>query len=256
MSTLKPYAIITGASSGIGAAISQSLDQQGWELLLMGRSEEKLKSVQSQLSGQHQILSLDLDQDADVLKEALNKKLGATTKVNALINNAGIYRPQAVDDDTSDTWDQHFQTNLMGPVKLTRCLWERLKKQNDACIINISSTLGLRPIANTSAYSALKSALNSWTQSLALEGAAYNIRANAICPGLVNTPIHDFHGKSDDETLSLLGQLKHLQPIERVAEAKDISEVVAFFCSPKASWVTGAVIPVDGGIMLTSKDPF
>ena len=133
--------------------------------------------------------------------------------ITALINNAGVYKPANFDKDDDSVWEIHFNANLMSAVRLTRFLWPTLK-ENKAHIVNISSTLAIRPIANTVAYSAIKAAMNNWTLSLAIEGGPFGVTANCICPGLVDTPIHGFHGSAYKEfnLLDVLVSLKTLQP--------------------------------------------
>lgn len=246
-------ALITGASSGIGQAISKKFDQSGISTVLLGRNLERLKKTQSSLKHCLQIVAIDQTGPFADLKTTLDSNL-KNIEISVLVNNAGIYIPKSIDEDEDSVWNSHFESNLMSAVKLVRYFWPKFKKQNKGHIINISSTLALRPIAHAAAYSSLKSAMNSWTQSLALEGAKHNIRANAVCPGVVDTPIHGFHGKTDSATLALKDKLRFLQPLEKLATPDDIAGIVLALSSENCDWLTGTLLPADGGIMLTGKE--
>jgi NAD(P)-dependent dehydrogenase (short-subunit alcohol dehydrogenase family) len=245
--------LITGASSGIGAAIAREFSSKGWKVHLFARNTARLNEVRSTLKNPSEIYTVDLS-DAQAVVNAVKELHERNANISVLINNAGIYRPAAFDKEAADNWDWHFATNLFAPVRLTRLLWPQLVK-NKGCVTNVSSTLGLRPIANTGAYSASKAALDNWTQTLALEGGPLGVRANAISPGLVDTPIHGFH-KSEKEPLKKLREtLQTLQPLGRMGEPEDIARAVYFVSSAEASWMTGAIVPVDGGVTLTTHNP-
>lgn len=245
--------LITGAGSGIGAATAEVFYRNGWRVFLAGRTLSKLETVKKNLGDKALTIGLDVSQSESIgdLKKQLEYH---SANISALINNAGIYSPGLFAKEDDNNWLLHFETNLMGPVRLTRALWPQLQK-NKGCITNVSSTLGLRPIVRTGAYSALKAAMNNWTQTLALEGAEVGIRANCICPGLVDTPIHSYHNSQKPEDVTLLQRLQKLQPLGRVGQPEDIAKAIYFTCSEEASWMTGAIIPVDGGVTLTTKDP-
>jgi len=245
--------LITGASSGIGAAIAKLFNQRGWKTHLVGRDRDKLTNVQKSFENPSEIYCCDLaaEKNIDGLFSELKSK---KANISVLVNNAGIYKPSAFDKETPDSWQWHFSTNLFAPVKLTRLLWPQLVA-NKGCVTNVSSTLGLRPIANTGAYSASKAALDNWTQTLALEGGPFGVRANSVSPGLVDTPIHAFHKSENAELKSLRKALNSLQPLGRVGEPEDIANAVYFVSSTEASWMTGAIVPVDGGVTLTTFEP-
>ena len=115
-------------------------------------------------------------------------------------------------------------------------------------IVNVSSTLGLRPTADTSAYSATKAAMVNWTHSLALGLGAQNIRANCVCPGLVDTPIHPFHDQPAERKQITLQKMAHMQPLGRIGTPEEIAKAIYFLACEDSSWTTGSVLSVDGGI--------
>ena len=246
--------VITGASSGIGQAISQEFSAQGWKTHLLARNIDKLKSVQKTLPNESEIYSVDLS-DVKSIENVVRELEERKANISAIVNNAGIFKATRFDLEPQDSWTWHFATNLFGPVQLTRLLWPHLLK-NKGSITNISSTLGLRPIAHTGAYSASKAAMDNWTQTLALEGGSHGIRANCISPGLVDTPIHAFHKSDNPAHKDQLKMLQTLQPLGRTGLPQDIAHAVYFLASEKASWMTGAIVPVDGGVTVTTNDPF
>lgn len=246
---MKKLAIISGASSGIGQKIAIDLAQQDFKCLLLGRDLTKLKDTQAQCSNS-EIYAIDLQSESSILELSqllLNKFLASNIDHIVLINNAGIVERESFQTAPLESWQRQFQTNLFGPVFLTQKLLPLLKTKNSAKIINISSTLGIKPIAETSAYSASKAAMNSWTQSLAIECAKDNIQVNAICPGIIETPLQSFYSTEDQK---LRDDLNALQPLGRIGQPQDVSQVVQFLCDPKTTWMTGSLLAVDGGILL------
>jgi NAD(P)-dependent dehydrogenase (short-subunit alcohol dehydrogenase family) len=130
-------------------------------------------------------------------------------------------------------------------VRLTHALLTHLEK-NRGVVINVSSNLGLRPIPRTSAYSASKAAMINWTQSLAIELGPTGVRANCVCPGIIDTPIQAFHGQSAEQKAAL----GNLQPIGRIGVPDDVAYAIWSLCGPGSEWMTGSVLTVDGGISL------
>lgn len=245
--------LITGAGSGIGQAASQLFSQNQWKVYLLGRNENKLLHTQKSLPFKSEIIPLDLSQPLEL--EKLKVKLQQlNSNISVLVNNAGIYQPARFENETDLSWHQQFETNLFGAVRVTRLLWSQIVA-NKGSVINVSSTLGLRPIENTGAYSASKAALNSWTQTLALEAGPLGVRVNAICPGLVDTPIHHFHGSDAQEHQVLRSRLDKMQPLQRMGKPENIAEAIYFAATEASQWMTGALLPIDGGISLTTRDP-
>ena len=242
---MNKYVVVTGAGSGIGLEISRELFNCGYTPLLIGRNSEKLQKASKGLD-QAPYLSCDLiksDSTLELKKFFTSLKEG---KVFGVINNAGAIKYGTFEESSNEDWSFHFNANVMSAINCSKAFLENLK-ETEGAIVNISSTLGLKPIENTSGYSAAKAAMNSMTQSMALELSNYKIRVNAICPGIVNTPIHsESQSKSEDWH----EMLKNAQPLGRVGEPDDISGIACFLISEKAKWITGSLIPVDGGILL------
>ncbi len=236
--------LISGASSGIGKTMVQVFSKKGWQVLMLARRQDKLEKINEEFKNT-QVLVCDLT-DPQAIKNLKDRIL---SPLHALVNNAGVYHPCSLEEDEDKVWDIHYNSNLMGSVRLTRLLWPRLKESKGS-IVNISSTLAVKPIPEAAAYSALKAAMNNWTLSLALEGALHGINANVICPGIVDTPIHSYFGDEGPEDQSLYRQLQKAQPLGRTGRPEDIAFMAEQLCKEDSQWITGAVINIDGGISL------
>ena len=236
--------LISGASSGIGKAMVQIFSQRNWQVFMLARRQDRLETIHRKIKNT-QILVCDLTDP----KAVKNLKNQIPSTLHALVNNAGIYHPCSLEEDQDKVWDIHYNSNLMGAVRLTRLVWPQLKK-NQGSIVNISSTLAIKPIVGTAAYSALKAAMNNWTLSLALEGAPHKINANAICPGIVDTPIHSYFGDDGPKDREIHSQLQKSQPLGRTGCPEDIAFMTEQLCKSDSQWITGSIINIDGGILL------
>ena len=248
---MKKAALITGASSGIGAATALEFSKNGYFVYLMGRNRERLEEIALKCRGGASILSCDLTDPKAVekrLKEMTSMKIH---RVEVVVNNAGIFERANTEESSDELWQRQFEVNMMGPIRIARGVFPYFKAQGGGCIINVSSTLGLRPSGPTSAYSAVKAAMVNWTASLALEGGPHKIRANCVCPGLVDTPIHEFHSLPPEQKDKALDKMKNLQPLGRIGTPEDIAKTIFFLGSDSSNWTTGAVVSVDGGINLS-----
>lgn len=243
-------ALVTGASRGIGAEIARRLDQMGFQVLLTGRDENRLKEVSKTLANKSFIKTVDLENEEsvhDLCEHTKSICSGNKLHLKVLINNAGIYQPEPFDAVDLKGAKKQFQVNCFAPMQLALGLGSLLKA-SQGVVVNISSTLGNKPVANTSIYSASKAAMNNWTQSLALEWAKDQVRVIGICPGIVDTPIHRFH--SEPEKSENRQKAHQAHPLGRLGKPEDIASVVAFAVSEEASWITGSLWNVDGGISL------
>jgi NAD(P)-dependent dehydrogenase (short-subunit alcohol dehydrogenase family) len=243
----KPSAVITGGGTGIGLAIAERFLKEGWRAVVIGRRLEPLENLKRRQPDDVLVLQCDLTKPESVHETCdLIAAEPRFNQVRCLVNNAGIYEKRAFKQTGDTLWQAMFETNLLGAVRMTRELLPLIEKHQGS-IVNVSSTLGLKPVDGTSAYSALKAAMINWTQTLAIECAKQNVRANCICPGIVDTPIHAFHGQTEDEKAASLGGL---QPLGRIGQPSDIAHGVWSLAGPGSEWITGSVLNVDGGIFL------
>jgi len=233
--------LVTGASSGIGQATARLFSEQGARVLLLARSQQKLARVQSELKGPSETLICDITDPIQV-KSVMSHLANQGHKISALVNNAGIFDRRSFADSSDELWQKHFAANVLGPVRITRECLPLLSSR--AAIVNVSSTLGLRSVADTAVYSAMKAATISWTKTLALELAPLGHRVCAVCPGLVDTPIH----KGAMENPEARKQFDQMQPLGRVGTSQEIADGILFLC--QSDWTTGAVLSIDGGIEL------
>jgi NAD(P)-dependent dehydrogenase (short-subunit alcohol dehydrogenase family) len=174
--------------------------------------------------------------------------------LHLLINNAGIARNGALAAMSPEDIDAVIDIDLKGPIHITAAAWPHLQKyreQGGSAVINISSSVTVSPVPNFSVYSAAKAGLEMLTRCWALDGAADRIRVNAIAPGVVETPILATFMPA--ETVGrALRQIAQATPLGRVGQPADIAALTLFLASPAAAWLTGAIIPLDGGLSLGS----
>ena len=247
-------ALITGAGSGIGSAVAQRLAcRQGMKVALLGRTRSKLQEVANEIvqsGGQPPLVLVAHQEDKVEVDQAVAEMLEAFGRVDVLINNAGILQiGNSVDYDIED-WDRTMAINFRGPLLLSQAVIPHQRRHGSGIIINNASTLGLRPIAGCAAYCVSKAALIMLTKCMALEEAPHGIRVMVICPGAVDTPIHEDPNQPEKKS-DFLEEIAKIHPLGRVGTADDIAAYVEFLISRDASWITGSVVTIDGGISLT-----
>jgi NAD(P)-dependent dehydrogenase (short-subunit alcohol dehydrogenase family) len=248
---MKDVVVVTGSFSGIGEAIARKLHVSGYQVVLTGLDRRRtLHRLQSELTGSLAfVCDFRQAQEVEAFSQVVEAHLAEHGQpLKGLVNNAGIFTRQSFLETGADDWREQFEVNMLAPAFLTKRLYASLKKSAPSSVLNISSSLGLRPVTNTSAYSAAKAALINWTKALAIEWATENIRVNCICPGIVDTQIHSFHGKSDTNECRKQAHAQH--PLGRMGRPEDIAEAAEFLLGPRSNWTTGSVLSVDGGIGL------
>lgn len=250
----KQTAVITGAGTGIGYAVAERLLNDGFNVVLNGRSENKLKAAATQLGRADRIAisagDITEPQTADrLIAESIQRFAG----IDVLVNNAGIFATKPLTDYTVEELDRYLGY-LRGTFLLTQSAVRRMRIQGrGGAIVNISTILAFRGVAAfpSSAPMAAKGGITALTQNLAVELAADDIRINAVAPGVVPTPLYG------ELTGAQLEALHEMQPLGRYGTPGDIADAVAYLA--KAKWVTGVILPVDGGVQSggdgTSRKP-
>ena len=251
-------ALITGAGTGIGRAIALLFAQEGTQVVLVGRRREPLTEVAAravELTEDEHTEGKVLVMDGDISSEHTCTKVIERTqngfgRLDILVNNAGTFARAGLLDTDEATWDDQIATNLTGTYLMTKAALPALV-ESKGNIINISSTCGIRPVPNTAAYSAAKAGVVSLTQTTALEYAPQGVRVNCIAPGVVETPMHLGNLESEADLEQFRTDMAAMHPLGRVGQPEDIAKAALFLASDEAVWVTGVVLPVDGGIALT-----
>lgn len=240
--------IVTGATSGIGRAIALELASQRADLLLVGRNEsrglEALAELRS-LGAAASFMPVDVAQPESA-RAVIESALGVYGRIDVLVNNAGILINGTALDCTDEDWNRVMEVNLSAAFRLSRAVLPQMLQQGSGSIVNIASDWALMGARGATAYCVSKAALAQLTRCMALDYATAGIRVNAVCPGETDTPMLDlaFPGNDRDRKVRALAASI---PLGRVARVEEIARVVAFVASADASFMTGALIPVDGG---------
>ena len=243
--------IITGASSGIGKAAAFRFAREGWEVCLVARREPLLRQIVAELPQGRHLVCPGAYEDlavAESIKKAVQSEWG---KIDALVNNAGVYMSADVVQSPLETWRKPFDIMVNGAVAMSRLAAEYMN--DGGRIIHVTSIHGERVEAKASAYAMAKAAINHYCRGLALELAPRNILVNAIAPGFVDTPMSVVDGVNELEGEWFRKNYieGHHLPLRRAAQPEEIASVAYFLAGPDSSYITGQVITVDGGLTIT-----
>ncbi len=239
-------ALVTGASQGIGRACALALARQGAMVALAARNEAKLAEVAVEIEaggGQAAAFALDVASEESI-KNGAKAVLDKFGKVEILVNNAGITRDDLAMKMKRSDWDDVISTNLTGAFLLTQALLRPLLKNRWGRIINITSVVGRTGQAGQANYAASKAGMIGMTKSLARELASRGITVNAVAPGYIETAMT--HVLSEELRNSMLASI----PLGRAGSDQDIASAVAFLASDAASYITGHVLDVNGGMYM------
>ena len=245
-------AIITGAGSGIGAAIARRFAAEGAKLVIMGRRKEKLEETANSCP-EGSVLPFQGDvrkiEDSLAVTEAAIKFGG---KVDTLVNDAGIARGGGVAEADLDEWMDVINTDLLGPFYMMRAVIPHMKEAGGGSIVSISSLAGIRRVPGLSAYSTAKEGLIGLAQSVAMDYGKFNIRSNIICPGNTATEgnlrmLTERAKAQGVELEEILENSMRFSPIHRPVPTDEIAQACVFFASDESATITGAVLSADSG---------
>jgi meso-butanediol dehydrogenase / (S,S)-butanediol dehydrogenase / diacetyl reductase len=242
-------AVITGASSGIGRAVALLFAREGAKVALGARREDRLEELIREITREGGIAisrktNVASEEEVRLLMDAA---LGAFGQIDILINNAGVAGGlSGLPDQNSDEWLEVYRTNVLGTMFGTKHVAKHMMERRSGAIVNVASVAGVRSGAGGNAYSASKAAIINFTMTSACDLGGYNVRVNAVCPGLVETemtkPVFDYaRAKGKEEKLGSRCELR------RYGVPMEVAYAILFLASDEASFITGQALPVDGG---------
>jgi len=236
-------AIVTGGSGGIGSAIASELARHGYYLVINYKSNEKAAlqtvSMIQKNSGEGEALQFDITNWAET-KDAVADITSRFTGIDVLVNNAGVTADGLLLMMSEKNWDTVVNTSLKGFYNITKPVLKAMVRKKRGSVVSISSVSGLMGNRGQANYSAAKAGLIGASRSVAAEVARLGIRVNVVAPGLIQTPMIE---------KTPVARLKEIIPMARVGKPEEVAKVVRFLCSDDASYITGQVISVNGGML-------
>eukprot|EP01084_Bolivina_argentea_P062270 113855_1 len=259
---LRPYAVVTGASSGIGASLSKFLLSQNWNVCLIARTLNKMKNITHSFTTDRYLnIKCDLNEPNKCISACKKINKWCNNNLHLLVNNAAISKVNCETESNNATiehWNYTMNVNLRAPYIFTKYLIQSLKNgaknpfdaKYDGCIINVSSILGQMYDPTSTPYNVSKAGLNSLTKCTALEFSKYKVRINALILAVFDTPMIDLVG-FDDSQLMRNEIFPSLHPLKRIGQTNDTNQMILFLCDKtKSGFTTGALINLDGGMLL------
>ena len=239
----KQIAIVTGGGAGLGLAITEKLVKEGIQTIIIGRNEDKLKIVTEELGHLCSYKVFDLQRLAGIpnLINQIHEEFGA---IDILVNNAGINMKKPFIEVTDEDFASVIQTNLSAVFAISREVVKKMLIAGSGNIVNISSMAAQYGIPKVIAYSAAKTGIEGMTRAMATELSPLGIRINCVAPGFIKTAMS---AKALDADPERKNKVFSRTPMGKMGDPEDVAEAVYFFCSSGAKYVTGVIMPVDGG---------
>lgn len=245
-------AVVTGGGSGIGLAAAKQLVREGAQVVINGRTEATLQRAAQEIDASGKSIAVYV---GDIGKVEVSKGLidFATERfggVDILLNNAGVFAPKPFLEHTEAEYDWFVDTILKGKFFAAQAAATAMKRRGSGTIVQTGSMWGLQAIAATpsSAYSVANAGVHQMVKNLAIELSGDNIRINAVAPAVVETPVYETFMSPEQAETALLG-FNAFHPLGRNGQSEDVVNALLFLASEEASWITGTVLPVDGGVM-------
>jgi NAD(P)-dependent dehydrogenase (short-subunit alcohol dehydrogenase family) len=242
-------AIVTGGGTGIGKAIAAGLVRQGARVILVGRREEVLERTAKELGGGCAVMAGDVGVKETSLRAAsfAHEHFGY---VDYLVNAAGLFKPTPFLEHSEEDFDLYVNTILKGTFFASQAVVPLMERRGGGAIVNIGSMWAMQAVAATpsAAYSAVKAGVHALTRNLALELAPKKIRVATLAPAVVRTPVYESFVPRD-QIDTVLASFDAFHPLGRIGTPEDVAGAALYLLSPAADWVTGVILPVDGGVM-------
>lgn len=240
--------IVTGAGSGIGRACAAAMVREGARVVLIGRRRDRVEEVASELGEATLAVAADVSKSSDI-QALLDQTSSRFGRLDFLLNNAGVLHVGTSEQVTEEQWDQTFNVNVRGLWLLSRAALPQMRKAGGGSIINTASVLGVVGARNRAAYAASKGAVVQLTKCMAVDHAPDKIRVNAICPAFVETELTEGVLAQAVDPAAVRRERIAAHPIGRLGRPEDIAGLAVYLASDESSWVTGAIMPVDGGYL-------
>ncbi len=243
-------AFVTGGGTGIGRACARVFAREGTRVAIAGRRAEPLAAVAVEITsdgGEAPAVPCDVTQ-AHQVEQAIRATVARFGQLDVVVNNAGVLLAATVEETSEGDWDHLLAVNLKGTFLVSRAAVPELRKAGGGSIVNVGSMLGLVGMKKRAAYAAAKGGVTLLTKAMALDHAHERIRVNCICPALVETElVRGLFSTAPDPQPLLRSRLEQI-PLGRMGQPEDVAQLAVFLASEESSWMTGAALPLDGGL--------
>jgi NAD(P)-dependent dehydrogenase (short-subunit alcohol dehydrogenase family) len=243
-------ALITGGGTGIGRACSLAFAKEGARVAIAGRRKEPLEKILREIEsagGEAFAVTCDVTRSAEV-ENMIRAVVTHFSRLDVLVNNAGAVLAANAESTTEAQFDHLVAVNLKGTFLVSRAALAALRQSGGGSIVNIGSILGLVALRDRAAYCAAKGGVTSLTRAMALDHAGENIRVNCICPSIVETELLAQAFAAHPDPADLRRQRVATIPLGRIGQPGDVARLAVFLASDESAWITGAAIPLDGGL--------
>lgn len=244
-------ALVTGGTSGIGLGIAERFLKEGAKVVVAGRSkgrcEEAIKKLERISKNRVAFVTGDVSSSKDA-KRMISETIEKFDKMDILVNSAGIYLEKRAEETSEEEWDRIIDVDLKGVWLCSVAAYPHFKKQKKGVIINISSDAGISGNRDCAAYCAAKGGVSNLTRAMALDYAKENIRVNALCPAVIDTPMYEMEISRQENREEYMSMTAENHPVGRVGTVEEVAFAALMLASDEAGFTTGACVPVDGGV--------